>query len=73
MLYNRAALLDPNLKASCGSMAHYRPYEPSEASASLLDKGLFLVNIDRYRTVQRVMRNGSVHHYRVQVAAGSSV
>ncbi|KAL1503015.1 hypothetical protein AB1Y20_011084 [Prymnesium parvum] len=65
--YDRASLVDSNL-ASCGSMEHFRPYEPSAESAALQDKGLFLVNIDRYRSVNRVMHNGSLHHYRVQGA-----
>lgn len=30
------------------------------------DAGLFLVNIDRYRSISRVIANGTVHHYRVQ-------
>ena len=64
-LYNQGALLDPNL-ASCGSMENFKPYAPSDAAAALNDKGLFLVNIDRYRSVSPVMRNGSLHHYRIQ-------
>ncbi|KAL3930002.1 MAG: hypothetical protein SGPRY_001716 [Prymnesium sp.] len=56
--YDRESLLEPNL-ASCGSMDHFRresllrPYKPSAESEAMQDAGLFLVNIDRYRSISR--------------------
>jgi len=64
-LYSRSAILDPSL-AECNAMPYWRQFEPTPEDLQRLDLGLFLVNIDRYRSVELVRNNGSLHHYRVQ-------
>jgi len=67
-LYPASAILDPNLH-ECGSMRRFRPFEPSAEANNpdLPDFGLFFVNVDRWRTISRVLgTNNSLHHYRVQ-------
>lgn len=64
-LYARSAILDPSL-AECNGMPYWRQFQPTEEDLQRLDLGLFLVNIDRYRSVELVRHNGSLHHYRVQ-------
>jgi len=50
-------------------MRRYRPFEPSaEANTpDLADYGILFVNVDRWRTISRVLGgNNSLHHYRAQ-------
>ena len=51
--YPRSAVLDPTLR-NCGSMPHTVAYEPSAEEEARLDRGLFLINVDRLRTVELV-------------------
>ena len=67
-LYPASAILDPNLR-ECANMRRYRPFEPSaEANTpDLADYGILFVNVDRWRTISRVLGgNNSLHHYRAQ-------
>ena len=73
-LYPASAILDPNLQ-ECGSMRRYRPFEPSaEANTpDLADHGILFVNVDRWRTISRVLGgNNSLHHYRAQARPSHS-
>mmetsp|Transcript_10634 Transcript_10634/g.34853 ORF Transcript_10634/g.34853 Transcript_10634/m.34853 type:complete len:959 (-) Transcript_10634:117-2993(-) len=64
-LYAAQAPYDDGL-SECNGMQHYRMYKPDEDDLKRSDKGLFMVNIDRYRSVEMVEVNGTLHHYRVQ-------
>ena len=65
-LYPPSAILDAD-RATCGSMPHWRPYSPPATDA--IEHGLFLVNIDRYRTITPIYhRSGNLNHFRVQGA-----
>lgn len=73
-LYPPSALLDAD-RAQCGSMPHWRPFEPPAHATSAAEYGLFMVNIDRFNHIDPVWHTtpsaaaaGRVHHFRVQGA-----